>query len=128
MRALAISEISFVSGGIEEVVVTAPRIKPGVIVITDRMAILNLFDQMDSGGGGTPRAGVWWAAVVAIVATEAKDVLEDYIKERSGYENITEWLKGQLDEMGRHLIDNTCGLMSNGKTVAPKPCGVPARD
>jgi hypothetical protein len=54
MRALAISEISFVSGGMEEVVISAPRIKPGVIVIKDTIAIMNLLDQLDrhSGGGG----------------------------------------------------------------------------
>lgn len=53
MRALAISELSFVSGGIEEVVVSAPRIKPGVIVITDTIAIMNLLAQLDSQGGGS---------------------------------------------------------------------------
>jgi len=49
MRALAISELSFVSGGMEEVVVSAPRIKPGVIVVTDTMAIMNLLESL--GGG-----------------------------------------------------------------------------
>jgi hypothetical protein len=53
MRALSISELSFVSGGMEEVVVSAPRIKPGVIFITDTMAIMNLLDQMDRYGSGS---------------------------------------------------------------------------
>jgi hypothetical protein len=52
MRALAISELSFVSGGMEEVVVSAPKIKPGVIVVTDTMAIMNLLESL--GGGNCP--------------------------------------------------------------------------
>jgi len=53
MRALAVSEISFVSGGIEEVVVSAPKIKPGVIVIDDTITMMNLFYQMDRHGVGS---------------------------------------------------------------------------
>ena len=68
------------------------------------------------------------AALVVWLVTSAKDFFEEYIKETTGYEDAEEWLKDQLDEMGRYLVDNTCGIMSNGKTVAPKPCGVPASD
>ena len=64
----------------------------------------------------------------AAPVSEAKDFFEEYLKETTGYENAQEWLKDQLEEMGRTLVDNTCGTMSNGKTVAPAPCGVPARD
>jgi hypothetical protein len=130
MRMLTLDEVGFVSGGddepMQEVVVNGRRMSPEDI--QNMMDFLGRHTQMDGGGSGTPRGGVWWAAAIAIVVTEAKDFFEEYLKETTGYENAQEWLKDQLDEMGRTLVDNTCGTMSNGKTVAPKPCGVPARD
>ena len=72
MRALSISELSFVSGGMEEVVVSAPRIKPGVIFITDTMAIMNLLDQMDRYGSGSG-GGEVLDEVVIEAARDGKD-------------------------------------------------------
>jgi len=128
MRMLSSNEIGFVSGGsepLETVDVIASRIRgprgsSQQWAPLSAMSLENLMAREDSKWGKV--------ALIAVLLSEAKDFLEDYIKETTGYENAQEWLKDQLDEMGRYLVDNTCGIMSNGKTVAPKPCGVPASD
>ena len=57
MRALDDIEVHAVVGAgdeiLDEVVVPGTRIKDGVIVITDSMAIMNLLDQMDGDGFGS---------------------------------------------------------------------------
>ena len=57
MRALDDIEVHAVVGAgdeiLDEVVVPGRRIKDGVIVITDSMAIMNLLDQMDGDGFGS---------------------------------------------------------------------------
>ena len=107
MRALAISELSFVSGGMEEVVISAPRIKPGVIVIKDTIAIMNLLDQMDRNcpaGYGHMRPDDWQertgspgdcadlnvtAAEALAAAAAAAGVVGDYDKRA---DKIAKWL------------------------------------
>jgi hypothetical protein len=100
MRTLTVDEIGFVSGGIQEAVISAPRIDPGKIVISDPFAIMDFIDQMDSQSGrsGGARGGPWWVVAAALVADEAKDLLEEYVKERTGYENLRELLKDALDD------------------------------
>jgi hypothetical protein len=53
-------------------VVSAPRIKPGVIFITDTMAIMNLLDQMDRYGSGSG-GGEVLDEVVIEAARDGKD-------------------------------------------------------
>jgi hypothetical protein len=73
MRALDDIEVHAVVGAgeeiLDEVVITGRRIKDGVIVITDRMAIMNLLEQMDqdrSGSGGGE-------AIFEVVVEAARD-------------------------------------------------------
>jgi hypothetical protein len=94
MRTLAVDEVGFVSGGeLDEVVVTASRIVNGLV----DPDVFARFAEGDGGRGGGVR-GPWWVVALALLADEAKDLLEEYVKERAGYETLQELLKAQMDE------------------------------
>lgn len=103
MRTLTVDEIGFVSGGMEEVVVTGQRINPGKIVITDPFAIMDFLDQMDRSNQNANAIGGLLALLGTLFGGIAVNYVYDSLDGKEGIDKSIEDFEKWCDEKAAEI-------------------------